>query len=378
MKIIDQTNISSGIQPIVDGYVKELACIDEKIQYLMRKVLSANQDLHQVNTELKKLGCSAFSKFRSGSFQYVDGGVLSRIRNSLKDKFRGLKNTGLSNKHEIESLLSKKAALEEFREVNHNALSHYEQALAKCEQAFMMFKESNNFLLEPIDEVKIQEPGLNQGNGLLVGYSYGITLGQFMPYGIGADPTVIDAQARAQKLFEKAMSCRKIKDLYIEAMLTSNPLTGEIGPWVLYLMNEKACLPEIKEFGAGCNMESRIIEVDERHTDDEVLATFVFELTNAVSSQSFHELIVAAQQGNIDRETYAKETERIEHEGTLRHRRIMSSAIKTMGWDRSMDIFRRLKTSFDEHWPYIKNSPHTEFYREQWDLIAKMRMENRP
>lgn len=125
----------------------------------------------------------------------------------------------------------------------------------------------------------------------------------------------------------------------------------------------------VKKFGAACCNSVRAIGINETFSADKIISLFVFELTNAISAKKFEEVHQAALKGKIDREEYAMKMEFIEFMGTQRHHQIMAYAIDKMGWDQSMDIYRDRDRdySFEDYFKDIKDSPHTEFYRNYWD-----------
>ncbi|MEM7175451.1 MAG: hypothetical protein AAF443_05970, partial [Chlamydiota bacterium] len=85
-----------------------------------------------------------------------------------------------------------------------------------------------------------------------------------------------------------------------------------------------------------------------------------------------------------DRESYAKEVERIEYNGTLLHHKVIRAAIKEMKWTaikelnlskaldiyfrgETLDRFRNTEKDFEVYWNKIKNSPHADYHRKAWD-----------
>lgn len=254
MSISQTTTLNDDPFETLAPLVTERACIDEKIQYLAHKIDLTNQELRTVNAELGRL--ESFKSYKSLSF------------NTLK-----------KTNEKIYNLSAKKEALSTLKERNHCYLNFYEKALLECEnryqEAFRKYDEDSDRWAARVREARLKQKNtemdspefraaslevsrakkelsksnshlqdLNTYTGLrgedrmllkdgfpveVNMHPHGIKLAQVLPVDRGADPAVFLSQERAQKLFEKAMSCRKIKDLYIEAMLTPDS-TGKIGP----------------------------------------------------------------------------------------------------------------------------------------------------
>ncbi len=183
---------------------------------------------------------------------------------------------------------------------------------------------------------------------------------------------VDDLPSRSWRIFQKALSCPRITELYNEARLAKYDEMGKDDfCWVLDLRSSDNDFSTFKK--AFCNPSRRSIVIDSRLSDDEILALFVFELTNAASSKEIYQIHRAAFEGKISREDFACSLERLEHEGTLKHSSIMNHAVAEMGWDRSLKDYydENPLEDFDEYWPLIKDDAHTNGYRNQWDKIQK-------
>jgi hypothetical protein len=366
-------NSLTNVKPLQSGNqhfdATEISCLNEKVHTLMRKISATNKELSEVKRELRN-----FDPALVGEQNYVkSAGILGAAVNCFLFLSYGIGKMGREGK--ISGLLFKKEALEKLRDVNHNWLEHYEQTLRKCETVYE--QQYGQDLMPP----EFYQSLLPEGTDIKEAFfctdcQHGVQLLKTLPVGMGTNLEFLNAEERAQRVFERAMSCRVIKDLYIEAMLTKDPITGATGaPWTLLFPPEEFISPGVKEFGASCNSRDRIIYLNPSLSDDEALSSFVFELTNAVSANRFHKLIQDAEDGKIGSELFAKETERVEHEGALRHHSIMKVAIPEKKWSLELDTFRDLPHTFEVVWPYIASSSHTEFYRKAWEEINFIRTE---
>ena len=348
-----------------EGYVadkNEITFLDEKIQTVIRKIDQTKQELNEVKKQLWLIDPALVGQERC----FID---------SLKYGFLTLVTGcayGEAEKAKVVELLRKKEGLESLRAANHEYLGHYEQQLKKCEKAFEKYQpyleKQARAYVENLAKASGQQP-----HEIIYGASpAGISISQIGPLGASENvPALTEYNERAQKIFEKAMSFSLIKELYIEAMLTPDPLTGEIGPWALQLSDPAKTSFDpngAMVFGGSCNPVGRMIEINANQTDDVILATFVFELTNATSAQKFHQLAQDAEKGIISRENYAKTNEYIEYQGALRHHAIMRRAVQEMEWNSKVDFFKDIPRNFEVYWRRIKNGTHTEHYRNQWEM----------
>jgi len=277
--------------------------------------------------------------------------------------------TFVRNRYE-KRLLPRNTTFEIIRDKNYKKLAQYEQAYKECEDALNELKQLDlpPEVLQQGIEAR-EKAGYKRQDQFIQIRRPNVSLTEFEPIGIALDPEFIQRQARAQKIFERAMSCRAIKDLYIEAMRSPHR-DNRTCSWALLLRTEEEEEGKLVS-GAYCRFSSRRIVIDVAQSDDQVVSDFVFELTNAASASRFRHLGDLAEKGQLGREEYAIGTEAIEHEGTLRHHSIMSVAIKEMGWNPSMDYYRSHPLDFEEWLKENEYLDHTNRYRKQWDGITE-------
>ncbi len=169
--------------------------------------------------------------------------------------------------------------------------------------------------------------------------------------------------SRSERIIEKALMSKSIQALYERANGTSIG-NSKSGTWKVQFVESIFCV-----FKAGCCYWDRKIILRKSLSDEEALSFFVFELINGIYANEHSILFKKAKWGEIDRENYAKETERIEYIGTLVHHSVMSKAIKEMNWNETLDIYRHQSNDFEIYWSQIKDSSHTDYYRKSWDRI---------
>ncbi len=320
----------------------EISDLDQNIQTLIQKINKANKELIEIDKKLSKIDPSTGI---IGGFKYFFSST--------------------ADKQNINELKIQKAALESFRESNHEALSYCEQQIKHYEKAAEKNQSSNSILMPYCEETFADKGTLLIQAPTMI--DHGISAAYLAPIGLGGDPILMKLTKKAQGIFQKAISCRMIKDLYIEAMLTPHPKTGETGPWKFFLLDNDNIPESTKKHGGSCGHENRWILIDGQRSDEEILSIFVFELTNAIASEKFHALDQAAKKGKISREDYAKRKEFIEHQGMLRHETIMRHAAKEMRWNVPSSVFMDGEKDFGRYWEQIKDRAHTESYRKQWD-----------
>ena len=332
--------------------IVELSCLNEKIYGLIHRINSAQLELREAYKSLNRI-------------VIPEHPIIQDLKKLLFDLF-GISLFGRGSS----DLLIKIDNLQALRDFYHKRLNTYEKQLSKCLKVF----EKYEAYLKPLEiaytEEMLKDSDTRIEDCVLIQTLPGITIQQMAPAGVGADPILASLTTKAEKIFEKAMSCRLIKELYIEAMLTPDSETDQIGPWTLLLLDNDHIPENIQRFGGSCAPHCRSIIIDAQKSDEEILSTFVFELTNATSSKEFHKLDQATIKGEISREDYAKSIERIEHQGLLRQCAIMDFANKKHGWGDLTNSLDYVPRDFDIWWDIIKDGAHTESYRDAWDRYS--------
>lgn len=169
---------------------------------------------------------------------------------------------------------------------------------------------------------------------------------------------------RAERIQEKALSCQAIRDLYELAKNTPG-LYGKTGAISLEFA-EKLSIPESSKSWGEYIFEERRICLKDDISDDKALTTYVYELTNAVNTPRHLKNQSDVANFSIDCETYAKESERIEFEGIIKHHEVIEAAIAEKGWDKSLHLWKEYRIEdFEQRWgSAIKQSGHADVYRK--------------
>lgn len=103
----------------------------------------------------------------------------------------------------------------------------------------------------------------------------------------------------------------------------------------------------------------------------EMISTLIFELHNAESNHRFEQLNEQAAHGQIDKETFVKETERIEHNNVLRCSILVNRGIKqgVLPQSARMPAIR----NFEAHYKVQQLTGHSQFLARCYDNYAPRR-----
>jgi hypothetical protein len=166
---------------------------------------------------------------------------------------------------------------------------------------------------------------------------------------------------RAEKVLNTALLSRSIRALYEEAVHT--PFNNiQSGPWLIKFTSN---IPR----RAQCCFYERTIHIKPNLSDTQALSSFVFELTNAISTHKFQAVWTKAEQGQIDCEEFVKEMVRIEFEGMITHHKVITAAISERNWSDELDRFKSTALlDFETFWSTHKFTPHADLYRNNWSL----------
>jgi Leucine-rich repeat (LRR) protein len=161
---------------------------------------------------------------------------------------------------------------------------------------------------------------------------------------------------RMRLIFEKAMASPSVKSIYEKII--------QNGSW-------RISIEDFEEpFEARCSLELRSILLKGGYSNDRILNHLIFELINASCKEEILALNQKVLRGEMDRESYAKETERVEHRNTLLHHEICLEAIAKLGWDPSVDVYKVMFKDFEAYWNLAKHTHHAEMYRLRFDALA--------
>ncbi|MGD0665788.1 MAG: hypothetical protein ABSA17_08725 [Rhabdochlamydiaceae bacterium] len=356
MSIIESKRGHLPPQP-TPALLERYGVLKNKIASKMQKIVAANREIDALDLELRRYDIEWLRFTQNPTFR------------SLPDIAANSWNLWHSSSREkyASDLRLKKMPFEAVKEKNHEKLARYEEAYKTEMPPLDLSPSAEDARLIEIFKEKDIHPTLHY-----IGITLPcISLTKYISIGLGANPEFIERQDRAQKLFEKAMSCRAIRELYMEAMLYKDP-TNRTGSWSLFFRHahEDKCPNELIVTRAyTCGRMLRTIVLHAQLDDIKALALFIFELTNAASSLRWEELYSLARQRKIGREEFAKGAEAIEHDGALKCLAITTAAIAELGWPASLKTFEARSIDFESWWKCNNNKFHTQLYRKQWDRM---------
>lgn len=161
----------------------------------------------------------------------------------------------------------------------------------------------------------------------------------------------------AKSLWRKIHSNPLTEKLYQEA---ENAFKKLGHPTVeIRLINQKKA-PQQGPFMGFCSDHTGEILIRVEQTKKQALAVLIFELFNATTSQQFSKIGAKLRRG-LSAEQYATEMEKIEHENSHKHRKLLSKLIKDYGWDPSLNIYINLG-SFEKNLETQKACGHFQYY----------------
>ncbi len=128
--------------------------------------------------------------------------------------------------------------------------------------------------------------------------------------------------------------------------------------------------PLSQQFGAFWDAERRVIcvNISWHRSNGAVIGSILFEMHNALADAKFKELDQLASMGQIDRETYVKEMERVEFDNSH-----AAAALAQQGIDQgAFPKDARLPTypSFEEHYRMQQIGGHCYWIARNYDQVA--------
>ncbi len=292
----------------------------------------------------------------------------------------------------LESLQAKSQGVINFRSRSHMALLGTAAALLMFVALKLFGKKQaiQETAPQPLEQVRPQENKRVSQHFQSVKRSTSSM--HLRPETVASAPAAVEAvkevpattKTRAEIIKERALESTHIRKLYDQAVNAPNETT-KTGEWSILFLDRPT-----NGFVAGCRYWERKVELQSSLSDEMAIASFAFELTNGIFSERHRALKEEAVHGKqgmmgiryIEREEFAKESERIEYQGTVLFYEHMVLAIDEMqnkGWKDEMLIYPRRSThfeDFEEYYSEIKNGEHTEFWRKTWDFHYKLRLAN--
>lgn len=176
-------------------------------------------------------------------------------------------------------------------------------------------------------------------------------------FGVEDDLEIEKCQFNKQEVLEEALKCKRVAEIYKNL--------HNIGNYGNQAWSIKIIKKSIIKFEAKCNYLKRQIELRSDLSKELAISYFIFEMINGLNQDKFDALYKRALV-DLDCETYVKEMERIEHDGTLLHQKVIQSGIEENGWKESMNVYALNNSDFEKYWVQIKNTSHANYYRNAW------------
>lgn len=119
-------------------------------------------------------------------------------------------------------------------------------------------------------------------------------------------------------------------------------------------------------------MSERLILIDEEEKTSRKLGHLLFEIANSLNVEKQLKLSNEALYGLVSKQSYVKRWEQIEFETAKIFDETIMKCISNYHWSKESDlsISKLLELSgrnWERHWEIIKNSPHAELFRVDWN-----------
>jgi hypothetical protein len=190
----------------------------------------------------------------------------------------------------------------------------------------------------------------------------------------GLSQTVLSDISVEDYLWNRIHQCAPVEKLYNEALKEQkeNKNAKKID---INLILEKLDSPNGPEYqsSASSNFEEGEIVVKLGKTENEMLSSVIFEITNFKQQKLFEKIDDIEYLKSIDADQYAKETEHIEYNGIQIHHDVIQQAIQTSGWDQEIDEYATVLDSwqtFEDYWKERSDDEHAHYYRMEYDLAV--------
>jgi hypothetical protein len=125
------------------------------------------------------------------------------------------------------------------------------------------------------------------------------------------------------------------------------------------------------DFGGYWSAVGRTITVTSGQSLGGQISTIIFEMHNALASDEFETLIWRACHGELDREGYVREVERIEHRNGLRASAMLEEGI-TAGLFPA-DACLPVHQNFDDYFRYQQYAGHSQWIANAYDQMQPWR-----
>ncbi|MGD0665789.1 MAG: hypothetical protein ABSA17_08730, partial [Rhabdochlamydiaceae bacterium] len=226
--------------------------LKDKITSKMQKIVTANREINALDLELRRYDIEWLRFTQTFSFRLLPDFAVNSWNwwhSYRREKY-------------ATELSEKKKPFGAVKEKNHVKLEQYEEAYKR---EILPLDLSPSAEDARIIEMLKQNDAPQRLHYLCITLPY-ISLTKYISIGIATDPEFIERQDRAQRIFEKAMSCRAIRELYMEAMFYEDE-NNRTGSWSLFFRDAHHKGAESLE-GAYIVRPLRFIVINAAHSDD--------------------------------------------------------------------------------------------------------------
>lgn len=176
-----------------------------------------------------------------------------------------------------------------------------------------------------------------------------------------------DTRAQLQELITTALQCPLLTDLAQKACTVGDPLKGKKGP--IQVVYDPDICQQFNSMGFTDHTYRNIV-LSTLHKV-KALDILIFEVANASQTTEYR----AMQSGikDLTRDSYAKETERIEYTSRQLHHKVAAYGIEHLRWPAEVDIFKdSVSLEFEDAWnTELRLDEHAEWARMQYDSIRR-------
>lgn len=125
------------------------------------------------------------------------------------------------------------------------------------------------------------------------------------------------------------------------------------------------------DFDAFWDSANRVVRINERHNQKEgvFICSLIFELHNASTDRHFKQLYQMAKQGQISKDKYVENVERMEHQNALNASTILEKGIRLGIFDTDARWF--ILRDFKDHFRVQKMHGHSAWIAKNYDRLRQ-------
>lgn len=132
--------------------------------------------------------------------------------------------------------------------------------------------------------------------------------------------------------------------------------------------------------GGLWNPQLRLIKISDTESEARQLGHLLYEFADALQYNNQIAFSEAVESGAVGREKYTENWERIQYSTAKEFVAAVDQCIELNKWPQAAsmglgNLFiggkNAIGATFERFWSHIKNQPHADFFRNDWDRIAK-------